>query len=176
MLAQESEVLAVDVALHPEPRVGAIRACLKAGKHVLSQKPFAIDLDIAENLVEEAEQRNLMLAVNQNGRWSPYFRWMYEAVRAGLIGEIQSLNLSINWDHTWIKGTAFERIRQIILFDFAVHWIDMTRQFFEERECLSCYARNTFAPGQEMESPMIANINLTNCLKIVLTFYKQGAW
>jgi hypothetical protein len=43
MLADD-EIDVIDVTLHPEHRAPIIEAALKAGKHVLSQKPFVTDL------------------------------------------------------------------------------------------------------------------------------------
>src|SRR5437016_2796554 len=43
LLARE-EIDVVDITLHPEARFAVIAAALDAGKHVLSQKPFVLDL------------------------------------------------------------------------------------------------------------------------------------
>jgi predicted dehydrogenase len=154
------DIEVVDIALHPAPRAAAIEAALKAGKHVLSQKPFVLDLDVGRRLVELAKAKGLQLAVNQNGRWAPYVRTITEAIRQGHLGDIEDVNIRMNWDHTWIKGTAFETIHHVILYDFAIHWIDMVRTFFGNRKALSVYASVSQAPGQEMASPMMANISI----------------
>src|SRR5690606_35745834 len=67
----DSEVL--DITPHPAERVPLVEAALKAGKHVLSQKPFVTDLDTGARLVELADRNGVKLAVNQNGRWAPHF-------------------------------------------------------------------------------------------------------
>ena len=43
-LLADEKIQVVDIALHPAPRAATIEAALNAGKHVLSQKPFALDL------------------------------------------------------------------------------------------------------------------------------------
>ena len=58
------------------------QAAIDAGKHILSQKPFVVDLDVGEELVAQAEARGVKLAVNQNGRWAPHFSYMRQAVAA----------------------------------------------------------------------------------------------
>ena len=73
-------------------RVGLIEAALRAGKHVLSQKPFVLDLEVGKRLAALAAERGLHLAVNQNGRWAPHFRYALQAVRAGLIGPVASVS------------------------------------------------------------------------------------
>ena len=64
------------------------------------------------------------LAVNQNGRWAPHFSYMREAVRAGLVGDVVSCHTGVHWDHSWIEGTPFEKIDDLVFFDFAIHWFD----------------------------------------------------
>ncbi|HEV8291995.1 MAG TPA: Gfo/Idh/MocA family oxidoreductase, partial [Tepidisphaeraceae bacterium] len=48
---KRDDIEVVDVATHPEERLPIIRAAIKARKHVLSQKPFVIDLDEGQRLV-----------------------------------------------------------------------------------------------------------------------------
>src|SRR5262249_23959680 len=78
------EVEVVDIATHPAPRVALIEDAVDAGKHVLSQKPFVLDLDVGDRLCDRAAAGGVKLAVNQNGRWAPHFAYIREAVRTGL--------------------------------------------------------------------------------------------
>ena len=97
-LLSRDDIEVFDITPHPAERVPLVEAALKAGKHVLSQKPFVVDLDTGERLVELADRNGVKLAVNQNGRWAPHFAYMREAVRAGLIGDVVSC-------HTASTGT-----------------------------------------------------------------------
>lgn len=67
-LLRSDDLEVVDVATHPSGRVEIIAAALEAGKHVLSQKPFVLDLRDGRRLVELAGAKGRLLAVNQNGR------------------------------------------------------------------------------------------------------------
>ena len=156
-LLARDDVDVVDIALHPEPRVAVIQAALKAGKHVLSQKPFVVNLDVGERLVALADQQRCKLAVNQNGRWSPYVRYLAQAIQRGLIGDVQTVVINLNWDHTWIRGTPFESVHHVVLYDFAIHWFDMAGLFFQGRAAQSVFAANAFAPGQQLKPPMIGS-------------------
>ncbi len=154
-LLARADIDVVDIALHPAPRVAVIEAALRAGKHVLSQKPFVTDLKVGERLVKLAAQKKLKLAVNQNGRWSPYASWLNQAIRAGHIGAVQSVAMNLNWDHTWIRGTPFEQMRDVVLYDFAIHWFDLAALFFQGRKALRVSAANAFASAQEIKPPML---------------------
>src|SRR5689334_9623648 len=73
-LLADPEIEVVDIATHPQQRVELMRRALAAGKHILAQKPLALDVASAREVVEEAERRGLTIAVNQNGRWAPAWR------------------------------------------------------------------------------------------------------
>ncbi|MBO0725491.1 MAG: Gfo/Idh/MocA family oxidoreductase [Blastocatellia bacterium] len=155
-LLRRDAVEVVDVATHPEDRVEIIEEALRAGKHVLSQKPFVVDLDTGERLAELADARGVRLAVNQNGRWAPHFSFIREAVKGGLIGRLMSAHFSAHWDHNWIIGTKFEEIENLVLYDFGVHWFDLAAHFFEGREARRVSAFATRASGQRARPPMLA--------------------
>ena len=150
------EIEVVDVTTHPADRVAIIEAALLAGKHVLSQKPFVTDITIGERLVGLANERNLKLAVNQNARWAPHFSYIRQAITAGLIGEVQSVNFTLHWDHNWVIGTEFEKIKHLILYDFGIHWFDLAACFFGNRKPFSAFAAAMRATGQQAQVPMLA--------------------
>lgn len=145
----------VDVTPHPADRIPIIEAALAAGKHVLSQKPFVLDLDVGERLVAEADSAGVKLAVNQNGRWAPHLAWMREAVAAGLLGEVLSAHVSIHWDHNWIAGTPFEEVEPLVLYDFGIHWFDFVASIVGDR-AESVFATAAHAPGQRAKVPLLA--------------------
>lgn len=149
------EIDVVDITLHPEPRVAVIEDALQAGKHVLSQKPFVVDLDEGERLVKLADHCGRRLAVNQNARWAPYFHFLRKAVESGGVGRVQSVVMNLNWDHSWIEGTPFEAVQDVVLYDFGIHWFDMVAQFFPGREPSSVYAINARPTDQKIQPPLI---------------------
>ena len=145
----------VDITVHPADRVAIIEAALKAGKHVLSQKPFVLDLADGERLVRLANDNGLKLAVNQNGRWAPHMAWMREAATRGLIGDIQSVHVAVHWNHSWIAGTEFEKIEDVILYDFGIHWFDFVISVLGTR-AKSVFAMSSRAIGQGAKAPLLA--------------------
>lgn len=145
----------VDIATYPRERLTLIEAALQAGKHVLSQKPFVLSLSEGERLCELAEKRGVRLAVNQNGRWAPHFSYLREAVHAGLIGELQSVHVGVHWDHTWVKGTPFEQIFDLVFYDFAIHWFDFVSTLIGTK-ATSVYATRAQAAQQSIAPPLLA--------------------
>ncbi len=145
----------LDLTPHPEARVPLVEAALRAGKHVLSQKPFVTDLDTGERLAALARAQRVQLAVNQNGRWAPHMAWMRAAVRAGLVGQVTGVHCTLAWDHRWIRGTAFATMEDVVLFDFGVHWFDFVTSVLP-RPALRVTAQAIRAPGSGMAVPMLA--------------------
>jgi predicted dehydrogenase len=155
-LLKRDDIEVVDVATHPEERVGIMRDALNAGKHVLSQKPFVTDLDVGERLVDLADKKGVRLAVNQNGRWAPHFAYLRAAVGRGVIGRPFAAHLEVHWDHNWVKGTPFEDVRNLVLYDFGIHWFDILSCFMGDRTATRVFASRAVSPSQKVRPPLLA--------------------
>jgi predicted dehydrogenase len=64
------------------------RAALEAGKHVVVDKPFALDLAQARELAAIAEREGRMLSVFQNRRWDSDFLGVRQVMEAGRLGAV----------------------------------------------------------------------------------------
>jgi len=155
-LLAHADVEVVDIATHPPERVALIEDALRAKKHVLSQKPFVIDLETGERLAALADRQGVQLAVNQNGRWAPHFSYIRQTIRSGLLGDLMSVHVGVHWDHTWTRGTPFENIRDLIFYDFGIHWFDFVSSLLGDRKVLRVHASRSRAPGQVIRPPMLA--------------------
>jgi predicted dehydrogenase len=155
-LLKRDDIEVVDIATHPPERVPLIRDAIAAGKHVLSQKPFVVNLDTGEKLVEQADKKGVTLAVNQNGRWCPHFAYMRLAVAKGLIGDVLGVHMGVHWNHNWIAGhPVFDKVYHIILYDFAIHWFDMVNCLVPNKKATKVYASLSKAAGQKAKPPLL---------------------
>ena len=157
-LLKRDDIEVVDLTPHPDDRAPMIEAALAAGKHVLSQKPFVHNLDLGERLVELADRKGVRLAVNQNGRWAPHFSYLRHAVAAGHLGELTSAHLSASFDHSWTIETPFNKVFDLLLFDFGIHWFDIITAFFGERVPQRVYASAIRAAGQRGWPPYLTTV------------------
>ena len=151
------DVEVVDVAVHPEHRVPILEAAIRARRHVLCQKPFVLDLECGQRLVAAAADQGVRLAVNQNGRWAPHFAYAREALRAGLIGDLGSVDFQLAFDHGWTVGTSFEAVHHLLLYDFGVHWFDMAACLLGDREVTRVYATAARTGYQKARPPFLAS-------------------
>jgi predicted dehydrogenase len=72
---------------HPQHPPASL-ACLKAGLHVLTEKPLSENIATADQMVRTAKRRNLTLAVMFQQRYVPVCRKAIEIVRSGALGRI----------------------------------------------------------------------------------------
>jgi scyllo-inositol 2-dehydrogenase (NADP+) len=87
MLADRSidaVLVSTPTAMHFEQAMLA----LEAGKHVMVEKPMALDLDQSRKLVHEAESRGRVLSVFHNRRWDLDYLTVRDAVSSGVFGKV----------------------------------------------------------------------------------------
>jgi len=96
-MLRESECDAVIVAtpsgLHPRHGVLAARA----GKHVITEKPMAISLEGADELVGACDDSGVHLFVVKQNRLNPPIQLLKRAVENGRFGRIYLANATIRW-------------------------------------------------------------------------------
>ena len=157
-LLARDDLEVVDVATHVNIRPKLVREALESGRHVLSQKPFVLDINEGLELIELANAKGLKLAVNHNGRWAPHFSYLRNAIAQGVIGEVNSINVVCHWDHLWIKDTPFEKMRHMMLYDFAIHWFDICTCFMQGEKPKSVFAKAQKFKGQSYDPPSIGSV------------------
>lgn len=152
-LLADPEIEVVDIATHPPERVSLMRKALLAGKHVLSEKPFAPDIKSAREIIALAEDQGLKVAVNQSGRWGPPWRAATLLIQKGFVGEpfevTHLFDVNFAW---WIPGTVFDTLKNYEIYDYAVHWIDITRCWMGEKKVAGVRAREYRTPHQPANS------------------------
>ncbi len=80
----DAVAIATPVSTHFDLAMQALRA----GKHVLVEKPITSTADQALYLIEEAERRSLVLMVDHTFVYTGAVRKIYELVSQGLLGEL----------------------------------------------------------------------------------------
>jgi len=72
-------------------------AALNAGKHVLCEKPFAMNTAEVEIMAQAAQDNDRLLVEAVSSRWHPRMIRLVDYVRAGNIGEIVSIESSFTF-------------------------------------------------------------------------------
>ncbi len=138
----------VDIATGPEVRIDLIRRAVESGKHVLAQKPLALDPRAAREIIDEADNRGIRIAVNQNGRWSPPWRIATQLIADGAIGDVVGVTHFLDRPLPPLVGTHFDEVEHFAIFDYFVHWIDISRCWLDGKTVAFVRAREYRPPGQ----------------------------
>lgn len=107
------------------------REALLAGKHVICEKPLAMNRKEAEELVELAEKKNLLHAVHFNIRYYPLAREARQMVKGGQVGTVFAVHGSYlqDWlfyetDYNWRLEPELSGESRAIA-DIGSHWLDL---------------------------------------------------
>jgi predicted dehydrogenase len=96
MLITTKPDVAIILAPHPFHATLAID-CLKAGAHVLVEKPMAVQLSEADAMIAAAEENERLLAVSFQQRFRPEIRAAHDLLCSEHLGKLLHVNMHINW-------------------------------------------------------------------------------
>lgn len=88
-LLADKEVQAVYIPLPNGLHYEWVLKALKAGKHVLCEKPLALNAEEAEDMFRTAKENGVILAEAYAYLHSPYVKALKEDVASGIIGEVE---------------------------------------------------------------------------------------
>lgn len=97
-------VVASPNPLHPTHSIQA----LEAGKHVVCEKPFALNSKDAAHVIDVANKTQRILAPFQNRRYEAHFQKVKSVIESGILGDILQINLCVHgfqrrWDWQTLK-------------------------------------------------------------------------
>ena len=126
-LARLPGVDIVDIAVPPweQPQVAAI--AIAAGKHLLCQKPFALDIDAARGIVEAAASAGVKLAVNQQMRWEPAIAAVRSLVRQGAVGQVSNSQVTVSVATPWHLWPWLAAAPRLEIMYHSIHYEDSLR-------------------------------------------------
>ena len=126
-------------------------AAARAGKHVLVEKPMALNVREAEEMIESCRSAGVRLMVGHLLRFSPLIRHIRETLRSGALGSITYARADFVYDgrlshRGWLHDRAIAGGGPV--FDVGVHCLDALR-FLLDDEVVSVSAVLSPAPTSE---------------------------
>jgi predicted dehydrogenase len=121
---------------------------LAAGRHVVIEKPLALDLEDARAIAAAAERHRRRAVVAQNYRFRRQPRALAGLVRTGAVGSLRGIRISFRRDlrRAWVSSRDWRgRMAHPLLLDMAIHHVDLVRAI-TGREVTAVDARGWAAP------------------------------
>ncbi len=108
------------------------RLALNAGKHVVVDKPFTLDMQEARELIALAEEKQRLLSVFHNRRWDSDYLGIRQVIEQGTLGAVKHFEshfdrfrpeVRVRWREQNVPGSG-------LWFDLGPHLIDQALQLF----------------------------------------------
>jgi predicted dehydrogenase len=125
---------------HFEPTMQA----LKAGCHVLGEKPISNEIEKAEQMVALAKEKRRCYGINMNHRFTPAARLAKKWQQEGRLGTLLFVNMSM-WIMNPAESSPYFQIKAL-----HPHTVDIMRHFCGDVEAVQLFA--TRAPGRQIWS------------------------
>jgi predicted dehydrogenase len=128
---------------------------IAAGKHVVCEKPLAMDAAEGEALLRQAERAGIVHAVNFNFRFYTLVRQMREMVAGGDLGPVYLIHggylqdwLLYETDWNWRLDPALGGNLRAVA-DIGSHWLDLAGFITGQKPAALCADLGTFVPVRQ---------------------------
>jgi len=130
--------------------------CLNANKHVLIEKPMALSVKDADDIIALAKKKNKQVCISHQNRFNPPIQKLRRAIEEGRFGRIINGTARILWtrDDNYYKQAPWRGTKELdggTLMNQCIHNIDLLQWMMgSEVERVHC-ERGTFLRNIEME-------------------------
>ncbi len=173
----EVVVIATPSRFHTEHAVAAMRA----GRHVVAEKPFALTPEDADRMISVAKETGRILAPFQNRRYEPHFQKVKEVIGSGVLGDI--IQIKMAW-HSFARRWDWQTLKEFgggLLSNNGPHLLDHALELFgSARPEVKAYLSNALSSGDaEDHVKVILSAPSAPTIDIELTAacaYPQDRW
>ncbi|MCX7153886.1 MAG: Gfo/Idh/MocA family oxidoreductase [Proteobacteria bacterium] len=176
-LLKIAEIEAVYISATPETtHYPMARDFLSAGKHVFLEKPIALELSEADDLIAIARKKNLKFTIGYSQRFNPKFAYVRKAIREGSIGRPVSALVSRHITRSLGKKIS-GRVKLSPAAMESTHDLDFLLWCLEPSKPVRVYSQNNYgvmkeSSGQEIPDTQWITVTMDNGLSFVV----GGGW
>ena len=124
-LAKDSEIDVVIICTPPNTHASLSLQMMAAGKHVLCEKPLALNRKESAAMVEMAEEKRVHLSCHQNRRWDVDYLAIKQALADGLIGDLFYMETFVGgFSHPCGYWHSHDEISGGMAYDWGGHYLD----------------------------------------------------
>ena len=161
-LLEIDSIHAVMICTTPEPTHFPIaKESMLAGKHVLLEKPIALDLSEADELIALSKERNLAFTIGYSQRFNPKFAYVKRSIEDGTIGEPVTALVSRHITRN-LGSKIGGRVKLSPAAMEATHDIDFVLWCLAPRKPVRVYA-------QEVKKIMRPQYSVPDCVWMIVT-------
>jgi len=155
----------------PEARAIVVRAALRNGCHVLSEKPMANSMAEARELVEESKKAGKLFAIMQNRRYDPRIRAFRSFLDGKSVGTLTTLNCDFYLGAHF--GGFRDKMKHVLLLDMAIHSFDQARLISgADPVAVYCHEWNPEGSWYDHDASAIAIFEMSNGI----VYNYRGSW
>ena len=147
-LLSDKTIEAILMAASTDAHAAIIQDVAKAGKHIFSEKPLALELDKVDETLAVVKKSGVKLQVGFNRRFDKSFQQVHEIVASGEIGRPCLLQI-ISHDPA-LPAMEFLRVSGGMFLDMTIHDFDMAR--FQVGEIEEVYAIGSVLIDPELKT------------------------
>lgn len=144
----DPEIEAVDICLPTDQHAPVTLQALRAGKHVLVEKPMALDGNTADQMLAEAQRSGRILMTGQVVRFIPSYQNAAEIVKSGRLGRVRSAIFRRRCAApAWSKWLGNEAQSGGGVFDLLIHDVDFMIHALGRPEAVSATGYEDMSRG-----------------------------
>ncbi len=151
-LVQRPDIDLIYIATPPFLHHPQALLALRAGKHVICEKPLAMTAEQADELIATAAERDLLIIANLMQRYNPLFETVRSLVQSKVLGELlhaffenYAADEGLPPEHWfWDRGKSGG-----IFIEHGVHFFDLFEGWLGEGHVVA--AQRTLRPGTQIE-------------------------
>ena len=155
----------------PEAHCTVTCTALRAGCHVVSEKPMASSMGEARRMVRAAEASGKMYMVSQSRRWDPAHDVVQKAISRGKIGRVTTANCDFYMGCHF--GGFREEMPSPLILDMAIHHFDLAR-FMTDADPVAVYAKEFNPAGSWYAGDVAASCIFEMTDGVIFTY--RGSW
>jgi predicted dehydrogenase len=167
-MLKDREIDAIHVATLNHLHYPLAKKAMEHGKHVLCEKPLAMESAQAQDLLETARRTKVIHCICHNMRYYPLAKQARSMVQAGEVGNVRLIHghylqdwLFLETDYNWRLIASVGGASRAVA-DIGTHWMDMV-QHITGQKVTSVYADlTTFIPVRKKPKAEAATFVVQN--------------
>jgi predicted dehydrogenase len=131
-LLRKADVDLVEISTEHNVHAKLALQCLRAGKHVIVEKPMAVTAADCDRMIAQARASGVMLTVHHNRHWDGCIVHALKALRSGAIGQVVRVQARMGGcgkPGDWWR--ASKSISGGVLYDWGVHHVEYCLQIID---------------------------------------------